>query len=270
MIRFTLFYCFLCASTGLLAQQTEASTSAIEGDGVFQADSVILEKLGADLCQRINDVKKIWFHAVDPVIADSLGTPNIQGFPIRKTKRLKKKLQKDFFAVLSKKESFYLGSRVKMCYFLPDMALELRDNTDTISILISLECDLVRYYFKKNGKQEFITLNSDYSNDKLTHLYKLCLKSEKTVAPEEEEEKEEPDLAVREEENLGLNIRNPLYLVVKAGEGWSHIAKRASQEYEMKILIEDICKINNIDYQEAIANKIQPQKGEEIIVGFKQ
>ena len=60
--------------------------------------------------------------------------------------------------------------------------------------------------------------------------------------------------------------KKALYYIVKKGEGWTHVARNASNKYGKKITMETIFKINK---DKALNENKMLKPGDEILVGYE-
>ncbi|MCB9263438.1 MAG: hypothetical protein H6558_00280 [Lewinellaceae bacterium] len=225
-------------------------------------DSTLLAILGDSLPARLNGMRDFCVHATSSFLSEEgEESQQLEGFPIQRTANINADSLRALTRALGDSESYFLSEYNKMCYFLPNMGLSLFNQSDTVNILISLECNMVRFYFRgEDGKKEFRTFDSDPAASLLREVYREYFPVQMAIARRDASEKHALSMQL---------LETPLYVTAKPGDGWTHIARRANRQYGLEIDIMDICKVNNYPYKDAISNKIFPLVGERILVGFK-
>ena len=221
-------------------------------------DSNLQVVLGDSLPNLLSTKNQFKVYALSSFLSEDLNEATLQGFPILKEAKISSDSLRALTNMLGQAQSYMLSNFTKMCYFLPNMGLRLYDDHDTVDILISLECNLVRFYFREADKVEFRTLDSDPSSALLNEVYRTYFPV--SVASQSNKE-------VLETLSMQL-IQSPLYITARNGDGWYKIAQRAKQKYGLDIRVRDICKVNNFRYEDAIQNKVFPKIGEQVLVGF--
>jgi hypothetical protein len=129
--------------------------------------------------------------------------------------------------------------------FMPRMAIQLTTEKDTVNVLISLKCDLIRFYFK--GKT--LTLNGDDGRIAILDYFSKAF----------------PEAVFIQSETFAAKSSKPIIYKVQSGDNWYKIHQAAKRNYTENITIEDLYEWNGI-----LENKRNDLKnGEEVIVGFE-
>ena len=222
-------------------------------------DSTLRAALGDQLINLLLQPESIEAHQVSPFVAENEGPFQLEGFQMLSSTEMTADQRSALIDILGDSRSFLFTDMQKLCYFLPEMGFMFNGKSDNMAILVSTQCDLLRiYYTGEEGTREFTTMNVDPAHSRLQALYLDLFPNLPEVQPE------------KEMESLGMQlVSEPVYYKVRSGEGWSHIAVKASRQFEKEVGIKDICKLNNIAYEKAIQNKVFPLIGEQVIIGFK-
>ncbi|MCI5082999.1 MAG: hypothetical protein MRY78_14970 [Saprospiraceae bacterium] len=215
---------------------------------------------GNELRTQLNNTSVIRAYKVEQFISEEADVALLEGFKILQVEEISPTQYQRFSDVLGQPTTFLQNEELlKQCYFLPAMGIHFVNAEDTVTALISLECDMVRFYYQdENGEPVFQTLNSDPGHDLLQSMYSEIFPAIAALDPKPTTE------------TMGMQlVQNPIHYKVAAGDGWIRIAEKASQQLGEKVAVKDICKWNNIAFAKAMSNQVYPLKGETVIIGFE-
>lgn len=209
--------------------------------------------LGEQLTSLIARAKVIKMYEVESFVNEDPIAATLDGFRILQTATLTNAQFIEAKRLISSETTYYITEDVKQCLFLPKMGLQFIDGKDTANILVSFKCDLAR--FRQQGNR--ITLNSDYGHDELIAFFNSVFTTQPYAY-------QDMSMAVK------IPTAKPIYYTVQFGEGWFLVAQKASNTYHTKISVNDLCRWNKVDKNEALTNQRYLRNGETIIVGFRR
>ncbi|MCH2081901.1 MAG: LysM peptidoglycan-binding domain-containing protein [Saprospiraceae bacterium] len=219
------------------------------------------EVFGNELREQLEATTTIKVYKVEQFVSEETNVELLEGFKVLQVEEISGEQYERYHDLLNQPATFLQKEELfKQCYFLPAMGIHFVNAEDTVTALISLECDMVRFYYQdESGENVFRTVNSDPGHNQLQDMYTEVFPAVAALQPTKE--------AI---EPLAMQlVEEPVYYKVKSGEGWIKIAKRASKKMDQKTTVKDICKWNNIAYDRAMKNEVYPLKGETVIIGFK-
>lgn len=99
-------------------------------------------KLKPEILQIISDAKSINCYIIDPLETSDKGTERLEEYLILQKSEIKdNNIIKDFQQLISGNKSFEKLDLLKNCTFLPDIAFQVRDKSNTLNIFFSFYCN---------------------------------------------------------------------------------------------------------------------------------
>lgn len=228
----------------IMTQSDTAKVSNI-GDSIFNKRQILENRWGEQLTTALRQAEKVEVFHLDGFKTDDLAMPNLEGFFILNKAILNKIEEKEFQHLITDTATYYLEESAKQCLFMPRMAIQLTTEKDTVNVLISLKCDLIRFYFK--GKT--LTLNGDDGRISILDYFSKAF----------------PEAVFVQSENFASKPSKPIIYKVKSGDSWYKIHQAAKQNYNQNITLDDLYEWNKIS--ENKRNDLQI--GAEVIIGFE-
>ena len=216
----------------------------------FISKQILLEKhWGNDLTALLRQAKKVNVFHVESLKTDDLELPHIKQFSILNQATLDSLEETQFYQLITDTSTYYLEEASKQCLFMPRMAIQLITEKDTINSLISMKCDLIRFYYSDTS----VTLNCDDGRIAILDYFSKAFPNAIFVQPEEEE------FTFVQKSTI------PIYHTVEAGENWYKIKKIAREQVNKEITLNDLYTWNNIPKTKRNKLKI----GERVVIGYE-
>lgn len=304
---YSLAMILLCVGTHLTAQDNDrVRMDPPTQKSKFQVDSLVQHEIGNELSKFIASTKSIEIYEVSKfVVNDSARADLIEGFPILNTEVLTDIQAAAIKKLLTSKDTYLWENRVKQCFFLPRMALRFNHQQRQANVLVSFDCNMVRFYFDN----KFYTLNSDNGAEDLVLFFESVFDNNAMSMTHQEEIVAQADDLNAEQENilkqdLVNDPQQPQTCVEKlATENSQHntpkegtnanvlVIKKVNHQvkerniaiqYKVKkndswaklaeeynLTLQRLCELNNFTEQNVLARKHDLQEGQVIIIGFK-
>jgi len=177
----------------------------------------------------------------------------IEGYEILQKKTLTKLQHQKIRRLLGSDSTYLPDSLAKLCLFLPEFGIRLTDKKDTTNVLISLKCDLIRFYHQ--GKYKM--LNCDPARDELRAFYQEIFKESTTTSMSQK------------------MSSKPIYYTVEAGDGWFVVSRKALKVYKRNASMKNIKQMLTKIYKWNDIKQVNAQEfphidpGDKIIVGYQ-
>ena len=211
-------------------------------------DPTIEGLVGKTPTKTIAKARKIKLFEVEPFQAeDKQTTQTLEGFTILQTAILDKKQQLEIKKILASKATCFLTEDAKQCLFLPKMGIQFVHKSDTTNVLISLKCDLTRFYFK-NKK---VVIDSDNGHDRLTKFFKKVFPQNGGLALKE------MSLAVS---------KTPIYYTTQYGDSWFTLTHKIANTYDKTVTINHLYTWNKVPKEK----KDDLKTGQKVIIGYEE
>ena len=226
---------------------TESDTSQTPNivDSILNKTQVLENRWGEPLTSLLRQAEKVEVFHLDGFKSDDLEVPTLENFSIFNKATLNRAEEIEFQNLVTDTATYYLEKSAKQCLFMPRMGIRLSTEKDTVNVLISLKCDLIRFYFKN----ETLTLNSDDGRISVLDYFSKAFPRAVFVQPE----------------TFAAKSSRPIFYKVKPGDSWYKIHQTAKQNHAQNTTLEDLYKWNQI-----LKNKQNHlQIGEEVIIGFE-
>ena len=170
--------------------------------------------------------------------------------------------------MLLENQHYFFTNKIKQCLFLPQMGIQFAGEIDTVNVLVSFDCGMIRYYH--NGQ-----FNLYYINDQMDPLLKFV--DDLFPAPVPSSEIPEADETVAESlaETPGFSIMayipacdyttqagpfgakesafrvntpasNPIFYILKEGEQADQLPQIVKDECNLSVDKNQICQLNNL------------------------
>lgn len=215
----------------------------------FTSKQVLLEQhWGNDLTTILRQAKKVNVFHVESLKTDDLDLPHIEQFSILNQATLDSLEEVQFRQLVTDTSTYYLEEASKQCLFMPRMAIQLITENDTINTLISMKCDLIRFYYSDTS----VTLNCDDGRISILDYFSKAFPNAIFAQPETE-------IAFTEK------TPEPIYHTVEKGESWYKIRKIAREKVNKEITLNDLYTWNNIPKTKRNKLKI----GQKVVIGFE-
>ncbi|MFK7947338.1 MAG: hypothetical protein AB8G11_07110 [Saprospiraceae bacterium] len=215
----------------------------------FISKQTLLEQFwGNDLTALLRQAKKVNVFHVESLKTDDVKIPHIEQFSILNQATLDSLEATQFRELITDTSTYYLKEVSKQCLFMPRMVVQLIAKNDTINALISMKCDLIRFYYSDTS----VTLNCDDGRIAILDYFSKAFPNVIFAQPEAEI-------------TFAAKSPKPIYHTVEAGESWFKIKKIAQEKVNKEITINDLYTWNNIP--KAKRNKLKI--GERVVIGFE-
>ncbi len=216
------------------------------------------------------------------------GTTNLlEEFEILQKKQLSKEESVAMCELLLDGEHYFFSNKIKQCLFLPQMGVQFAGETDTVNVLISFDCGMVRYYHAGTFQLYYINDKMDPLQNSLADLLAAPLAS--TNAPPADQ-----DLAIMSVSNSGFDLNNylpstcasasraapfglsessfrinmpalkPIYYVLQEGEQVAELPQIVHHECNLSIDLNTIQQLNNL----SAVQMQNMESGAALIVGY--
>ncbi|MGB1206206.1 MAG: LysM peptidoglycan-binding domain-containing protein [Chitinophagales bacterium] len=210
---------------------------------VLVLDSLLNDAIGNRNKEIIEKATQVRLYAIEPFISDEKQTTTLKDFKILEERTLNKQQIQPLVQLLTSTDTYCTGSLIKQCLFMPKMAVEFVYGKERTHILLSLSCDVVRFYHDNNI---FKTLNSDVAHNDIAAFYESMFPKESTSL-----------------QNMSLTSnQTPIFYIAQNGDSLSKIAEEVSKSYNLKVTTAMLQEWN--DYKNP--NKLNI--GDRLIVGF--
>jgi hypothetical protein len=215
------------------------------GDSILNKRQILENRWGEQLTTALQKAQKVEVFHLESFKTDDLTMPNLEGFFILNKAILNKIEEQEFQNLITDTATYYLEKSAKQCLFMPKMGVQLTTENDTVNVLFSLKCDLIRFYFKG----EMLTLNADDGRVAILDYFSKAF----------------PKAVFIQSENLSAKSSKPIIYKVQSNDNWFKIHQTATQNYNQNTTIEDLYQWNNIPENKRNDLKI----GTEVIIGFE-
>jgi len=210
---------------------------AVENDE--KIDTTNFAGIGPERIKGIQNATVVDIFKVESFTSKDSTAQFLQQYKILETASLQKTDFEAIKTLMLSAKTYDADKAQKLCLFLPKMGIVFSENSKKTEFLISLDCDMVRIY----QDDTYVILNSDSGHDSLIALF------QKSFPIDIEEEKIE---------------KAPIYYTVQPGDGWSQIAKKATNTYNEKITTDNLLEWNKKSKKDTI------HPGDKIVVAFTQ
>ncbi len=183
-------------------------------------------------------------YEIESYVSQGLRSQTLEGFKILRSAELTEQQTEKIIATLADTSTYFFTTFVKQCLFLPKFGIELANAKDTLNVIVSFKCDMIRFY--NNGK--FVTVNTNPASGQLLQLYQNSFK--------------QPLTSDQLFELSGQPNSQPVYYTVEHGDAWFMIAQKVSNEYNIAISVEQLRKWN--------PNQGALRAGDKVIIGYKK
>lgn len=215
----------------------------------FISKQILLEQLwGNSLTTILRQAKKIKVFHIESLKTDDLELPHIEQFSILNQATLDSLEEAQFQELVTDTSTYYLEKSAKQCLFMPRMAIQLIAENDTVNALISMKCDLIRFYYSDTS----VTLNCDDGRIAILDYFSKAFPDAIFAQPEAEN-------------TFVVKSPKPIYHTVEAGQNWYKIRKIAREKVNQEITLNDLYTWNNIPKTKRNKLKI----GERVVIGYK-
>lgn len=208
------------------------------------------------------------------------GTANVlEEFEILQTATPNKEEAAFICDMLLDADRYFFTNKIKQCLFLPQAGIQFASDTDTVNVLVSFDCGMIRFY--KSGKYSLYYINKEM--DPL-QLYLNDLLPMATPTPEAEPIANTASDAgsgfaamapmpatctAQRDPGAGIPLgamvaKQPVYYILKEGEGYQQLASLLNEECAMDVNIEKLCRLNNLSLE--AFKKIGP--GTTLVIGY--
>ncbi len=211
---------------------------------VLQLD-LLKNSWGEKLTNILQQCDSVQVFYIESLKNDDLKTPNIEGFATLQEANLNLSEEREFLQLIMDTATYYLEQGAKQCLFMPKMAIRCIYITDTVHVLISLKCDLIRFY----GADTTVTLNCDDGHIAILDYFSKAF----------------PNVAFRAPEILAAKSTKPIFYKVVKGDNWHKIHQRLQEQTPNGIRLEDLYHWNQISEP----NQHQLKTDDEVIIGFE-
>lgn len=178
-------------------------------------------------------------------------------------------------------DRYFFTNKIKQCLFLPQAGVQFASESDTVNVLVSFDCGMIRFY--KSGKYSLYYINGKM--DPLQPYLRDLLPAAAPAPPVEGAPVVEAGgeagsgfaamapmpAACAESADPGVGIpqgemkpRQAVYYILKEGEGYQQLAALLDEECEMEVNIEKLCRLNNLSLE--AFKQIGP--GTALVIGY--
>lgn len=213
-----------------------------------KVDPVIEGLLGKKPATRLAKAKQVKVFEVEPFKAEDIqATHTLEGFTVLQTAILDKKQQTEIKKLLTSKATYFLTEDTKQCLFLPKMGLQFLHKSDTIRVLISFKCDLIRFYYKNKTT----VLDSDDGHDRLIKFFKNAFP-------------QNGGLALK---SMTLEVsKQPIFYTTQFGDSWFVLARKIANTYDKTITINHLYDWNDVPKKKRNHLPV----GQKVIIGYQE
>ncbi len=216
------------------------------------------------------------------------GTTNLlEEFEVLQKQQLNKEQSTYLCNLLLDGEHYFFSDKLKQCLFLPQMGVQFAGETDTVNVLISFDCGMVRYYHAGTFHLYYINDKMDPLHNYIADLFTAPIANTTPFIADE-------NIGIMSINNSTFNLNNympntcasaamaapfglsessfrinmpalkPIYYVLQEGEQVAQLPQIVHQECNLSLDMNTIQQLNNLSE----AQLKNMESGATLIVGY--